>query len=123
MATILIADDDQDARSLVQTVLTHAGHRVVEARDAAEALDYAAIHTPDLILLDLSMPGASGPELLRALRADPATETVAVALYSATPMNAALRDFVEMYGVTGVVPKPSEPLELIAAVEAALRRT
>ncbi len=117
MATILIADDDQDARSLVQTVLTHAGHRVVEARDAAEALDYAAIHTPDLILLDLSMPGASGPELLRALRAHPATETVAVALYSATPMNAALRDFVEMYGVTGVVPKPSEPLELIAALK------
>jgi hypothetical protein len=38
-------------------------------------------------------------------------------------MNAALRDFVEMYGITGVVPKPSEPLDLIAAVEAALRRT
>ena len=123
MATILIADDDQNARSLVQTVLTHAGHRVVEAKDAAEALDRAVTDPPDLILLDLSMPGASGPELLRALRADARTEAVAVALYTATPMNAALRDFVQMYGITGVVPKPSEPLELIAAVEAAMRRT
>ena len=123
MATILIADDDQNTRSLVQTVLTHAGHRVVEAKDAAEALNCAVTHAPDLILLDLSMPGVSGPELLRALRADAATEDVAVALYTATPMNAALRDFVEMYGIAGVVPKPSEPLELIAGVEAAMRRT
>ena len=64
-----------DTRLLVQTVLTHAGHRVVEAKDAAEALDCAATHAPDLILLDLSMPGASGPELLRALRADATTKT------------------------------------------------
>jgi len=123
MATILIADDDQNTRSLVQTVLTHAGHRVVEAKDAAEALNCAVTHVPDLILLDLSMPGASGAELLRALRADATTEDVTVALYTATPMNATLRDFVEIYGITGVVPKPSEPLELLAAVEAAMRRT
>lgn len=123
MATILIADDDRNTRWLVQTVLTHAGHTVVEAKDAAEALVYAAAHMPDLILLDLSMPGTSGPQLLRALRADARTGAVAVALYTASPMNAALRDFIEMYGISGVVPKPSEPLELIAAVEAAMRRT
>jgi CheY-like chemotaxis protein len=120
MATVLIVDDDRDTRLLVRTVLTHAGHTVVEAASGAEGLATAAEHRPDLVLLDLSMPSMSGPEFVRALRAGAKTRATAVALYTATPPNAALRDFMEMYAIRGVVPKPSEPLELIAAVERAL---
>jgi CheY-like chemotaxis protein len=123
MATVLVADDDRNTRLLVASVLTHAGHVVVEAKSGSEALAGAAAQTPDLILLDLSMPAMSGPEFLRALRADPRTKAVAVALYTATPMNAALHDFVEIYGIAGVVPKPSEPHELVEAVERALGRS
>ncbi len=120
MATVLIADDDRHTRFLVNTILTHVGHTVIEAVDGAEALARARADAPDLILLDLSMPGMSGPEFLRALRADPRTERTIVALYTATPMNAALRDFMEIYGVSHVVPKPAEPAALIEAIERAL---
>lgn len=121
MLTVLIADDDANTRLLVRTVLGHAGYDVIEARDGFEALETAKANPPDLILLDLSMPDMSGPDLLRALRADPDTSTTEVALYTATPMNAALRDFMEIYGVGSSIPKPSEPAELLDAVERAFR--
>lgn len=122
MATVLIADDEPTTRLLVGTLLRHAGHRVVEAATGSQVLEIARAHRPDLVLLDLSMPGTSGPELLRALRADPRTRTIRVALYTATPMNAALRDFMEIYAIRHAIPKPSEPRELIAAVDRALER-
>lgn len=120
MATVLVADDDANTRLLVRTVLSHAGHSVLEAKNGGEALDLAAEHGPQLILLDLSMPSMSGPELLRALRADARTSATPVALYTATTMNPALRDFMEMYGIRHVIPKPCEPAELLASVERAL---
>lgn len=122
MATVLVADDDRNTRLLVRTVLGHAGHTVLEAKDGSEALELAAEHRPQLILLDLSMPSMSGPEFLRALRAQPRSKGTRVALYTATAMNSALRDFMEIYGIHDTIPKPSEPAELIASVERALRR-
>lgn len=123
MATVLVADDDANTRLLVRTVLGHAGHTVLEAQDGREALELAAAHQPHFILLDLSMPSTSGPEFLRALRAQPRSSAVPVALYTATPMNSSLRDFMEIYGIREVIPKPSEPAQLLASVERALGRT
>lgn len=120
MALVLVADDDQNTRLLVRTVLEHAGHTVLEAKDGDEALDRAAVHELDLILLDLSMPAKSGPELLRALRAQPRSKATAVALYTATALNPVLRDLMEIYAIRDVIPKPSEPEALLAAVERAL---
>src|SRR5579864_5202709 len=99
MATILVADDDPNNRLLVQAVLSHAGHTVIEAPDGREAIAQAKATAPDLILLDLSLPAMSGPEFVRALRADPQIAATAVALYTATPMNAALRDFMQIHGI------------------------
>ena len=65
----------------------------------------------------------SGAEFMRALRVNPQTRSLAAALYTATPMNAAMRDFIEIYAMAGVVPKPSEPLELVSAVERLLQQT
>lgn len=62
----------------------------------------------------------SGTQFARALRANPQTAMTRVALYTATPMNVALRDFMELYGIGSVVPKPSEPSELITAIERSL---
>ena len=120
MATVLIVDDDPATRLLVRTVLSHAGHAVIEAGSGAEGLGAASAERPDLILLDLSMAAMSGAEFLRALRADANARATRVALYTATPMNAALRDFMEIYGVVAAIPKPSEPQELIAAVSSAI---
>lgn len=122
MAEILIVDDDPHARLLVTTLLRHAGHGSLEAADGVAALRLAAEHRPDLIVVDLSMPTMNGAEFIRKLRADPSTRDLRVALYSATAMDAATRDFMEIYGVVASLPKPSEPHELLAAVEAALQR-
>jgi len=120
MASILIVDDDPSARLLVHTLLTHAGHEVFEAADGRIGLAIALDVEPDLVIIDLSMPVLSGTEFLRALRRDARTRTTRVALYTATTIDAAVRDFMEIYGVVSALPKPAEPRELLAAVEAAL---
>jgi two-component system, chemotaxis family, chemotaxis protein CheY len=120
VATILVVDDDANNRLLVQTVLEHAGHHVLEAGDGAPGLALAASERPDLIMLDLSLPSMSGPQFLRALREDPQTQTLLVALYTASPVTAVLSEFMEIYGVAGVIPKPCEPIVLAGAVERAL---
>ena len=69
------------------------------------------------------MPSMGGAEFMRALRVNPQTRSLVAALYTATPMSAAIRDFIEMYAIAGVVPKPSEPLELVSAVDRLLQQT
>ena len=120
MARVLIVDDAPETRLLVRTLLTYAGHEVFEAADGAVALSSATEHQPDLVLLDFSMPAMNGPEFIRALRADPRVAQTVVALYTATDMNPALRDFMGIYAIEHVIPKPSEPRELLEAVERAL---
>jgi len=120
VAKVLVVDDEDANRLLASTVLRHAGHLPTEAGTAGEALRIARSELPDLVLVDLSLREGSGADLIRALRADPATRQLRVALYTATHINPALRDFMQLYDVRCVVPKPSEPQELLRAVEAAL---
>ena len=68
MARILVVDDDAPIRSLVQVVLTHAGHDVVEAEGAQQALDAIEQQMPDVVLLDLLMPDMDGWVFLDELR-------------------------------------------------------
>jgi CheY-like chemotaxis protein len=122
MAKILIADDQYENRLLVTTVLQHAGHTVVEAADGAEAVRLAGDGDFDLLLLDLALPGMSGTDVIRALRKREETKGLAIALYTGSSVNSAMRDFMELYAIQHVIPKPSEPQALTRAVEAALRR-
>lgn len=120
MASVLVVDDDPANRLLVRTLLVHAGHDVIEAATGTEGLDRAGQRAPDLILLDLSLPEMNGTEFVRMLRASLRTREIAVALYTATEPNSALRDFMEAYSIRALIPKPSEPAGLIAAVALAL---
>ncbi|HEY9085850.1 MAG TPA: response regulator [Candidatus Tyrphobacter sp.] len=121
MATILIADDDTANRLLVVTLLKHAGHTVFEASDGAAALQYVGERRFDLVLVDLSMPGLSGAEFIRTVRAGAHDPTVAIALYTGTPENTAIREFMEIYGVRCAISKPSEPRDFLRAIETALQ--
>ena len=120
MAAILVVDDEPANRLLVRTVLEHAGHTVAEAADATEGLHVAREFTPDLALIDLSLPGQSGVEFIQTLRHDPLTKSMRIALYTGSSVDASMRSFMEAAGILHVVPKPCEPQELIAAVAAAL---
>lgn len=121
MARILIVDDELTNRLLVVTVLRHGGHDVFEAADGARGLQIVADRTLDLVLVDLSLPDMSGTQLVAAVRRSEGCSHVAIALYTASPVDRAMRDFMEAYGIDYAIPKPSTPQELLSAVEAALR--
>lgn len=116
MATIVVADDDAGSRMLMTTLLEHAGHTVKAVANGTEALDLVRREPPDLVLTDLSMPGIAGVDLIRAVRRDPQTREVRVALYTATLPNAALRDFMNVYGVASILSKPAEPEAILSAI-------
>jgi DNA-binding response OmpR family regulator len=81
---VLVADDEDDIRALVCLAVRRAGGTVAaEAADGSHALTAARSDPPDLAVLDVSMPGATGLEVCAALRADPATAAVRILLLSA----------------------------------------
>jgi DNA-binding response OmpR family regulator len=81
---VLVADDEDDIRALVGLAVGKAGCRVIgSVADGAAALDLARAELPDLAVLDVSMPGATGLEVCAALRADPATAAIRILLLSA----------------------------------------
>ena len=118
MAKILVVDDEPNNRLLLAAILEPAGYAVVEAASGDDALRLAKEDHPDLIVMDLLMPGMSGADLIKALRLDPGLTGVEIALYTATVANPDLTQFMEMHGISRVIPKPSEPLEVLALVNA-----
>jgi CheY-like chemotaxis protein len=81
---VLVADDEDDIRSLVCLAVRKAGAAEVTAvADGTSALAAARLHAPDLAVLDVSMPGATGLEVCAALRGDPATAGIRILLLSA----------------------------------------
>lgn len=67
-ASVLIADDDALVRGVLRMALSRVGYRVIEARDANEVLEAAAAHAPDLVVLDINMPGGTVRDTLGSLR-------------------------------------------------------
>lgn len=87
---ILIVDDQPDMRQTLRVFLETAGYRVSEAGDGIEALRMAKVAQPDLILLDLNMPGPSGITVLKKLKADPGFKASVMVLTAETGMESAL---------------------------------
>ncbi len=117
--TILVADDDDDIRALVTLRLQRFGFEVVAAADGEQALALARDRCPDLAILDVTMPGLTGLEVTRALRADEGTKGIPVLLLTARVQDADLAAGLEA-GAAGYVRKPFEPAELRARIEEVL---
>jgi DNA-binding response OmpR family regulator len=81
-ARVLLAEDDRFLRKAAETALKRQGFTVLPAVDGEEALRMARAETPDIVLLDLIMPKLQGFEVLRALKADPATASIPVIILS-----------------------------------------
>jgi CheY-like chemotaxis protein len=116
-ATILVCDDDPSLRELVRAVLG-PGYRYVEAADGMEGLAAARDLDPDLIVLDVMLPGLSGIEVLEAIRASEELRSLPVVVITAWS-HAEIE--ARVAGADRFVSKPFDPDDLSAAVEELLR--
>ena len=82
MANILLIDDDQNIHEIVSLFLGADGHAVFSALDGPRGIELAGSEIPDLIMLDLAMPGMDGAEVYRILKADPATAQIPVLIFT-----------------------------------------
>jgi CheY-like chemotaxis protein len=81
--SILVVDDDPEIVTLLATRLSKRGYKVATASDGTSALDIAKRERPDVVLLDVMMPGKSGWEVARALKQDPATQATKIVMVTA----------------------------------------
>jgi CheY-like chemotaxis protein/KaiC/GvpD/RAD55 family RecA-like ATPase len=122
MSKILIVDDDQPIRTLVQMTLAKEGHEVVEAEDGEQGFKVAQDEHPDLIIADIIMPVRDGYQLAQDLRSHPATASVPIIMLTALQQEQdELRAFQE--GVDDYITKPFSPALLRARVAAVLTRS
>jgi len=115
-ATILVCDDEGVLRALVRATLSSDRYEIVEARDGDEALEQARNHRPDVIVLDMMMPGRTGIEVLAELRSDPMLDGTRVLVLSARAQNAD-RIEAEQAGADRFLTKPFSPTELASVVD------
>lgn len=117
-ATILVVDDEPQLRRTMKATLTDLGYSVIESKTGEEALETLRGETPDLVLLDLNMPGIGGLETCRAIR-----ETSEVPIIVLSVRNTE-RDKVQVLdaGADDYVTKPFGIQELLARIRAAIRR-
>jgi DNA-binding response OmpR family regulator len=113
--TVLVVDDDRPVRTLCRTSLEEAGFRVLEAADGEQALASVRDERPDLILLDIMMPGISGWEVTSALLADRSTDQIPIVFMSART-EAADRMRAFDLGARDYVTKPFDPHALARTV-------
>ena len=117
--TILIADDDEDLRLLVQVTLENPTYRILTAADGSKALNAAQQYRPDLLILDWMMPGLNGCEVIAQLRQNPETVTIPVVMLTAKD-GLEPQEQLASLALAGYLVKPFSPLELIKKVQEVL---
>jgi DNA-binding response OmpR family regulator len=118
---ILIVEDDRDIAELIRHYLGRAGHSVEVVTSGADVLPRVAERRPDLLVLDLMLPGVSGLEICRALRADAAAADLPIIMVTARAEEADRIIGLDT-GADDYLTKPFSPKELVARVAALLRR-
>ena len=121
MSTILIIEDDPDIAALIARYLEKAGHQTLRAASGVDGLARARAARPDLVVLDLMLPGMNGLSVCEALRGDPELASVPVIMVTARGEESDKVTGLEL-GADDYVTKPFSPKELVARVGALLRR-
>jgi two-component system cell cycle response regulator/two-component system cell cycle response regulator DivK len=120
-ATVAIVEDDENTRDVFRTILEHNGMRVVEAVDGEHALDLIRSEHPDVVLLDLGLPGIDGRTVARELKADPATARVPIIVVTAAAEEDTRRWALRL-GCSDFLEKPVELKTLTEAVVRCLEK-
>ncbi len=118
---ILVVEDERDIQELLQYNLAKEGYTVVPVTSGEEALRVARTESPDLVLLDLMLPGVDGLEVCRRLKREPDTQGLPIVMLTAKGEEADIVTGLEL-GADDYISKPFSPRVLIARIRAVLRR-
>jgi two-component system alkaline phosphatase synthesis response regulator PhoP len=121
VANILVAEDDPKQAELVRRYAVAEGHEVTVVGDGRAAVDAVRRRVPDLLVLDVMMPGIDGLDVCRILRADPATDDVPILMLTARATEDDLLHGLDL-GADDYLTKPYSPRELMARARSLLRR-
>lgn len=121
MTVILIIEDNPRNLKLVRDLLEYAGYRTLEATTAEDGLALARAHRPDLVLMDVQLPGMDGVQALERLRADPATNGIPVVAVTAFAMKDDRARFIAA-GFDGYLEKPISVREFPGQVAEMLKQ-
>lgn len=116
MKKLLIADDEPGVRSLVRMTLESDAYEILEASNGDEALMLALEHRPELILLDVSMPGLSGLQVCRMLKENPSTSAISVVMLTSRSQDID-RAWGKSAGADEYFTKPFSPVALLRKVD------
>ena len=112
---ILMIEDQEDNRRIMQDLLTSKGYEVIEAVNGLDGVNAADIHRPDLILLDIQLPGIDGYEVTRRIKANPDIRKIPIIVVSSYALSG---DDVKAFeaGCDAYVAKPFSPRKLLAKI-------
>lgn len=119
--TILVVEDEEDLREIIIYNLDREGYRTIGVETGEQALEQASRQNPDLIILDLMLPGINGLDVCRRIKQDNNTQAIQIIIVSAKGEEADIVAGLEL-GADDYVPKPFSPRILLARVRAVLRR-
>lgn len=120
MPTILVVDDHEEIREALAEILEEEGHNILQAADGLQALEVISSKRPDVVLLDIAMPGMDGLETLRRLKDQPESATLPVIMVTAQGDRQNMVKAVQL-GVRDYVTKPWEPGEVEMCVNWAIK--
>jgi two-component system cell cycle response regulator len=113
---ILVVEDQDSIRRMIEALVGARGYEVTAVSTGTKAIDVASTHPPDMVLLDLMIPGYDGFEVCRRLRGDPATKTVPILVISALD-DAESRANAATAGATAYYTKPFSPMALLKEID------
>lgn len=114
---IMIVDDEESLRELVTAIMEQEGYEIITAEDGDECLKKLKIVKPDLILLDMMMPGMSGREVCEKIRQDPKTKNLKVAFLTVAKFSETGKGVLKEMKVLDYITKPFENNDLIKRVK------
>jgi DNA-binding response OmpR family regulator len=121
MAKILVVDDEEDALTAIEAVLSSDGHEIILAENGEKALEFVRTHSPDLIVCDIVMPNLKGFDVLTELRKNPVTSKIPIIFLTGRTDITALVKSMEL-NVNDFLTKPFAAQDLISAVNIQLKK-